>query len=328
MGIIVIVIRFIKNLLKFIAGLLVILVIWSLVTHIAHADWIRNLKYKFYKEGRDYFLEDPSGYEEEYIAMLKTQSSEIEGMTRYDKLEAGLNPYLADTDGDGISDKDEMDIGSDPTKASTSGDCYPDSYKVLNNMDLNTFYDYVDGSATLNGILCDDITTVVVCAEDWRCEARSCPIDPAYRGVYGIYRVSGFNGVLSINLSKKLHENKVTMDDIAVYGRGFWDDGKLEKVKYSKEGESIYFDSGFGLETKYIYIVNKKDFDVEANSVEGAAIMFGSPAYRYFLNGNYPVWYTNTGDAAVDEMVYNRMIEEATDDTSANRVPLQVQRMI
>ncbi len=44
----------------------------------------------------------------------------------------GSNPFIADTDGDGLSDGDEVNIhGSDPNSADTDGDEFPDNYEVL-----------------------------------------------------------------------------------------------------------------------------------------------------------------------------------------------------
>lgn len=84
--------------------------------------------------------------EEEWNEKLKTEQSDIQGMTRYDKKEMGLWwEDGSDTDGDGLTDKEEIEVyGSDPLKSSTAGDLYYDGYKVEHEMDLHTYYDYTD----------------------------------------------------------------------------------------------------------------------------------------------------------------------------------------
>ncbi|MBQ6128741.1 MAG: hypothetical protein IJI51_03685, partial [Lachnospiraceae bacterium] len=80
---------------------------------------------------------------ESYESKLAGEQSDIDGWTRLDKQNAGLQVKDgSDTDGDGLTDKDEIEVyGSDPKKMSTAGDFYSDGYKVANNMDLNTYYE-------------------------------------------------------------------------------------------------------------------------------------------------------------------------------------------
>ncbi len=63
---------------------------------------------------------------------MKNTPSDIEGMSIYDKAQAGLDIDAgSDTDGDGITDKDEIEkYELDPLKVSTSGDPIPDSVKI------------------------------------------------------------------------------------------------------------------------------------------------------------------------------------------------------
>lgn len=77
------------------------------------------------------------------IESLKEEESDIEGLTKYDKLKKGLDPKdYSDTDGDGLTDKDEIEVyHTDPLKISTSGDGIADGYKIKNNLDVNEKYD-------------------------------------------------------------------------------------------------------------------------------------------------------------------------------------------
>lgn len=139
----------IGKILLIIIGILTIILITN--TIIGGSSW-QKMKYSMYKEGKDYYL-DKFECEQENQEILKSQPSEIEGMTRYDKLQAGLSPYLEDTDSDGISDADELAIGSDPTKVSTSGDMYPDGYKLLHDMDIDAYYDFEQNEDMLKKII-------------------------------------------------------------------------------------------------------------------------------------------------------------------------------
>ncbi len=75
---------------------------------------------------------------------LKEELSDIEGMSRYDKLQDGLDIIDdSDSDGDGLTDKEEIEVyGSDPLRSSTSGDLYSDSYKVKKGMDPLQYIEY------------------------------------------------------------------------------------------------------------------------------------------------------------------------------------------
>lgn len=296
------------KILLVILGIFVVLVVAFNIKRVFSG--IDKIKYANYKEGKDYYLEEVD-YEAENEEILKSQPSEIEGMTRYDKLQAGLSPYLDDTDSDGISDADELAIGSDPTKASTSGDLYPDGYKLLHDMDLNTYYEFEQVSVQLNGITVEGISVDIASTEDFNGTAEECEQEDKYRGVYRIYKISGFKGAVSIDLASVLNENNVSMDDIAIYCRGFWDQGDLEDCNYSVDGTIISFDTDFGKDTKYLYIVNADEYDIESSKTyEGRAIIFGSPISRNWGNGKFNIWYMESGDEVLDEMILSRMKEE------------------
>ena len=71
--------------------------------------------------------------------------SDIEGMTKLDKYNAGLSVAAgSDSDGDGLTDKEELEVyHSDPLKVSSAGDLYSDLYKVENGLDVSSAYEYL-----------------------------------------------------------------------------------------------------------------------------------------------------------------------------------------
>lgn len=73
---------------------------------------------------------------------LKSEQSDIEGLSKWDKLEKGLSVGdNSDTDGDGLTDKEEIEVyKTDPLKVSSSGDTIPDGVKVKNSMELTKKY--------------------------------------------------------------------------------------------------------------------------------------------------------------------------------------------
>ena len=83
---------------------------------------------------------------ENNIEVWKTEASDIDGLTKYEKYQKGLSlEDDSDTDGDGLSDKEELEVyKTDPLKISSSGDAVPDGVKVENNLDLSKKYSNKD----------------------------------------------------------------------------------------------------------------------------------------------------------------------------------------
>lgn len=154
---------------------------------------------------------------------LKTIDSEIEGWTLYDKVQAGLNPYSEDTDGDGLSDKEEIEVYmSDATKKSTAGDLYTDKYKVDNDMDLFTFYDY-EGDYEYQNVKVNNIIPVANTVD----EAGISVTESRYsleeltkevgKEVYQAYHISSeYHIPVKVDLSDILKENDIKIEDITV----------------------------------------------------------------------------------------------------------------
>jgi hypothetical protein len=69
-----------------------------------------------------------------------------DGLSTSEERAAGTNPFLADTDGDGLNDGREVnEIGSDPTATHSDDDGVPDGIEVANGMDPTSMHSDDDG---------------------------------------------------------------------------------------------------------------------------------------------------------------------------------------
>lgn len=180
----------------------------------------------------DYFSE------EECKKQLSAEQSDIDGMTKWDKFEQGLNTDDgADSDWDGLTDKDEIEkYHTDPAKVSTSGDLYSDGYKVAHNMDLTKQYEYKN-DLTFENNSCPEVVLTAEKARDFNCFVN----DLTGSGMYNLpdkevikeYSVSLFSGTFAIDLS--MIENVPSMDDVKVYVQADGDD-EAKYVKFDDDG--------------------------------------------------------------------------------------------
>ncbi|MBQ6133018.1 MAG: hypothetical protein IJI65_02580 [Lachnospiraceae bacterium] len=220
--------------------------------------------------------------DEEYEESLKIESSDIEGMTKYDKLQAGL--YItegSDTDHDGLTDKEEIEIyGSDPLKISTSGDLYTDGFKAANGMDLSRKYEH-EGEVEFVNNHCGEISLAaddaldpyaVVSDVTASIDTGTIRIDKLYKA----YRLYNYSGSISIDPSKALPD-KVDLKDvkIKIFKGAFIDEdlGKLEDISYKEENDRIALNYTFeNTDTYYILITGKTTFAATLASLTGAKI--------------------------------------------------------
>lgn len=69
-----------------------------------------------------------------------------DGLTTSEERDAGTNPFVADTDGDGLADGREVnEFGSDPTARHSDDDGVPDGMEVANGMDPTSMHSDEDG---------------------------------------------------------------------------------------------------------------------------------------------------------------------------------------
>ncbi len=186
----------------------------------------------------------------------KDVPSDIEGMTKYDKAQKGLDPRDgSDTDYDGLTDKEEIEVyHTDPLKTSTSGDLYSDGYKVANNLDLNEYYE--DGKVLFNN-LPEELHLHARYASDNRATVGS--ISYKGTGAYDGFMLSKFAGDgLVYDLTQIKSDNGVEYDEV---GAIVMDYSTKEFAKCDYETVDNYlkikcdFDSSKGYD---IYIINKE----------------------------------------------------------------------
>lgn len=161
--------------------------------------------------------------EEEQTEQLKQEASDIEGMSRYDKLQAGLNPEDAsDTDHDGLTDREEIEIyGSNPLSASTAGDLYMDGYKAQNGMDMNTYYEY-EGEIVFSGNECANVTLEADDPLDMAASIQDYTYfyslkDYGIEDVYAAYSVYGYDGAVHIDTAELLRTYDLDIEDVYTY---------------------------------------------------------------------------------------------------------------
>ena len=198
---------------------------------------------------------DVSDYEER----LKEIDSEIPGMTKYDKLKAGLNPDMNDTDRDGLTDNDELNVyGSDPTKKSTAGDLYTDKYKVDNNMDVNKKYDYT-GTYDYPNNTCTEVILNATVVDDFEASVEPVKIaDNLDFKIFKEYRIYNYSGEIKIDVSNILKDNSISIENIDVYTYKLG--SKAGKTKFNVEDNiiSLKNDCKFN-DMYYVYLVDARN---------------------------------------------------------------------
>ncbi|MDO4509291.1 MAG: hypothetical protein Q4B53_05150, partial [Lachnospiraceae bacterium] len=177
--------------------------------------------------------------QEGYEAFLAENVSDIKGLSKLDKYKMGLNPdEQSDTDGDGLTDKEEIEkYSSDPLKRSTAGDLYTDAYKVENNMDVNTYYEY-DKPIEFKYNKCPEVQLTASVEDDlWAvCELYSINLVDGY-DVLGSYNIYNYEGLVSIDVSNYI-SSEITVGDIVVL-QSEWSGRNLKQLNTSNDGNII-----------------------------------------------------------------------------------------
>lgn len=265
-------------------------------------------KYQEYKMQK--FLESPEGKvftfsmahietEEEYLERIKTEPSDIEGMTRYDKYEMGLNPDDgSDSDFDGLTDKEEIEIyDSNPKEASTAGDLYIDSYKVENGMDLHIYYEY-DKEIVFENNKCEEIILTANDPVDLCTYVYSCTNSYMLEGydIYAAYSISNYSGQISIDLTDILQNNNINLSDINILIYEDWDN--IKKYNFTKNDNIITIQKELDSYKLYDIFIVQKSISGYINMLrrgdniihpaflyetKGTAIICGSPILSLFF---------------------------------------------
>ncbi|MCR5212516.1 MAG: thrombospondin type 3 repeat-containing protein [Lachnospiraceae bacterium] len=273
---------------------------------------------------------------------LAAEPSDIEGMTKADKVNAGLSPDdNSDTDMDGLSDKDEILVyGTDPLKASTAGDMYFDGEKVSAGLDLHKKYDTYDEAAfgpivyPLN--VCRNITLTGKTASDRTALVKDVTGSfDMYEGTgmykwkdkynsYAEYEVRNFEGDLSIDLGPVLERRKKTMGDIiALTAIGT---GDAVKASYKTEGNTIALSAPKDAASFLVIIADKKTKNPFSNILinavgtasetatavkqRGKAVVVYSQAANAITKGGIrpKIYYVSSGDESKDNAMLSTMI--------------------
>lgn len=256
---------------------------------------------------------------DEYTETLKEVTSDIEGMSQYDKLQMGLD-YRdgSDTDHDGLTDKEEIEVyGSDPLSSSTAGDLYSDGYKVSNGMNVSQKYEYT-GDRKFSNNECDEVELEALSSNDfnatvedytYRYELDNWGISKIYKGYY----LYNFSGKMTINISEILSSNDITSKDISVwvYDGAFLTYGMsdLEAVKYTENDNIITINYDFEYDhSYYVYITERKSLInslINTNKTANTQISTSSNI-QYLITDNFnsfTVYYPELTNEEVEEQL-------------------------
>ena len=279
---------------------------------------------------------------EEYHERLKNEPSEIEGMSRYDKLALGLSPYTSDSDMDGLTDDEEMNVyHSDPLKMSTAEDFYTDKYKVDNNMDLNKKYNY-EGKISYEGNKCQEITLSAQRIEETFAVVESMDLSNLHTGnmgnitVFKAYKIYNYGGKLDIDVSDIVNDD-IKINDISLYIKTLGSD--VEKFSYYVDKKKKILTTKDDLDfdnINYIYIVNRGkgvsnrkakkiladlNYLVNTNAEEATdnvdvkVLVRCRPALGWInaailhRQSNAKIYFVDSGDPAKNEKALQRMID-------------------
>lgn len=218
--------------------------------------------------------------EEDYYEDLKSQPSDIEGMTKYDKYTIGLSPSDgSDSDLDGLTDKEEIEIyESDPTKPSTSGDLYLDGYKIENGMDVQKYYDY-EGPHVFEGNSCSELILMAKNAFDFNANISDRTGSGMYRlqgkNVLKTYFVCFYTNYLTIDLYRI--DKDLSPEDVTVYVQEFYET-EAKVVKFTTIGSCITLKQKYDYNTPYVvYLVKEKNSLAKTfgSLVAGTDVVFG-----------------------------------------------------
>lgn len=279
----------------------------------------------------------PAGLEMEsydtYMDSQKDVASDIEGMSIYDKYAMGLETKEgSDSDYDGLTDKEEIEVyGTDPLKSSTAGDLYSDSYKVQNEMDLFTYYEY-EGEQIFEFVECPEVRITASVPTDFYTVVQDYTDKYSLeeyniKKTYKSYCLYNYGGEVSIDLSSVLAENNITMKEVKVYisDSMFLVEEPVE-CRYDTDDEVITLNYEFDDDIQYIiFIAGEKqlkinsmledlfgDFSSNEKEVEdeftGEAIMYGFPLFEIFFKKGYTVEYTTSSDDNETELFKNDLV--------------------
>ena len=319
-------IRKLKGLLKFAISLIVIFVVGRIIWSYAHDD-----------KNEEYLMENMYNLSE-YEESLKGEASDIDGMSKYDKYQMGLDPSDgADSDADGLTDKEEIEVyHSDPTKNSTSGDLYSDGYKVEHNMDLNTYYDFKN-DIEFTGNQNNEVILKAENSIDFNAVVADYSGSTMYnlenKDVIKVYTVFCYTGHITIDLG--LIDPELTADSVNVYVDTF-DGNDASSVKFTSEENKITLSESYPAGMRYtVYLVKEKP----GKKTKKATVTFGSVLNEDGkAEGGYGVlygWFTNlkikyveTENTEIGEAAKQKLVEAANEILSERHTTISEKDII
>lgn len=274
---------------------------------------------------------------EELRERLASEDSDIEGMSKLDKYEMGLDVWDgSDTDHDGLTDAVEIMItNSDPLSSSTSGDGYTDGYKVSHGMNVLNFYE-IDESISANE--CPE----VILNENTNSIYVPVVVDStAYSGINGVdvyrtYHISDYSGNISIDTTQIPGVSNLSKSE-----REFWIEtsGEVKKVKASDDGDGICkLDYSFDVNEEYeVHVAKKSNFigrvvssskiknakknltsTIRGKSVEnGIGIYYGSIFTTYLGINHMKIYVEDLGDDESNELLKEKILADAANSSVA-----------
>lgn len=273
------------------------------------------------------------------IEMWKNTPSDIEGMSKWDKYDAGMVVVDgSDTDSDGLTDREEMEIyHTNPLKASTAGDLFTDGYKISVGMNPDKKYDY-DGVQYFPHNDCDEVILSAENPLDFNAVVTPCEGITEYLGlkVYAAYQVYNYSGKLSIDLADVMHREGIRMSDINIYVSNGTD---VERYRYAKDGTIATLRKKLSADTTYMvycaednflkFAVNNAlssgvidtvtnaansltgsdDTDAEPEEVEGDCLIVMSPMLTVMCKTPVIAYYEDLGDDVKNEQLQHKVEE-------------------
>lgn len=202
----------------------------------------------------------PKGVSTQLAQTWKSTPSDIAGMSKWDKYEAGLAVAAgSDTDSDGLTDREELEIyHTDPLKASTAGDLYTDGYKVSNGMKPNKKYDY-QGRQVFPYNNCAEVSLSAQEPLDFNAVVTPCEGITQYMGlkVYAAYRVYNYAGKFSVDLSDVLRREGIKISDIDIYVS---DGNDFERYGHTKKDNVLTLKENFSADCTYTVYCTEDNF--------------------------------------------------------------------
>ncbi len=229
---------------------------------------------------------------DDYYTSLKSEKSDIEGWSKFDKLQAGLGVEDgSDYDGDGLSDAKEIEIGSDPKKISTADDMYTDLYKYENGLDVTKALEasekaVFEGNSTKNvTFLTENLNNLGVKIFGYETPDTFTMNEEWYDeyGIYVMYSIGGnYTGRAKFDLSSYT-------DDVT----------DVEIIKYTTT-------------SKYV-VLNEEEYNIEKKGSTITLDLFSNESvttHLAFVTGGKESAYSSAGATKDSTVNYSASVEE------------------